>query len=195
MATFDEILAVNAKLKTTNIKNKPYVEVNERVLGFRELYPSGRIVTTKLEDDGMRCDFRAEIYLNQTDEFPTTTGHAYEVKSGMVNSTSYVENCETSAVGRALGLLGIGATNAIASADEVKGAIAQSEAPKRDYSSLTALKKRFAAVAGVSEGAAGKAIVTKYGDVQAMDDERYKAFLAELLAEVETMEEGANAND
>ncbi|MCX7002298.1 MAG: hypothetical protein NTV22_03380 [bacterium] len=47
------------------------------------------------------------------------TGHAFEKQgSNYVNRTSYIENCETSAVGRALGILGIGVDTAIASAEE-----------------------------------------------------------------------------
>lgn len=53
------------------------------------------------------------------------TGTAYESKgSNYINKTSYVENCETSAVGRALGMLGIGSDSSMASADEMSNAIA-----------------------------------------------------------------------
>lgn len=122
MARLDE---VNARLRTRNIKGKEYVEVNQRILGFWELHPDGCIVTTKLADDGDRCDFLAEVYV---DGQVKATGHAYEVRTASnVNKTSYVENCETSAVGRALGMLGIGSTESIASAEEVEAAIAQQE--------------------------------------------------------------------
>lgn len=120
---------VNARMKPRNIKGKDYIEVNQRILGFWELYPDGRIVTTKTHDDGDRCDFRAEVYVG---DVLKATGHAYEMKSAsMVNKTSYVENCETSAVGRALGMLGIGSTESIASAEEVEAAIAQQEADEK----------------------------------------------------------------
>jgi len=63
------------------------------------------------------------------------TGHAHEVKgSSSINKTSHIENCETSAVGRALAMLGIGIDTSIASANEVQDAIAQQEekpAPKK----------------------------------------------------------------
>ena len=48
--------------------------------------------------------------------------------SSNINKTSYVENCETSAVGRALAILGIGIDTSIASANEVEDAIAQQQA-------------------------------------------------------------------
>ena len=118
----------NKQLRFTNIKGKEYAEVNQRILAFWSLFPTGRIITKKTMDDGTRCEFECWVYREEEDEKPTVTGHAYETRQGNVNSTSYVENCETSAIGRALGLLGIGATTAIASADEVLNAIAQQEA-------------------------------------------------------------------
>ena len=117
---------LNKRLKRTNIKGRDYIEVNQRVLAFWEMYPDGRIMTEKLSDDGKRCDFKATIYASDGDVL--TTGHAFEFQgAGMVNKTSYVENAETSAVGRALGFLGIGATESIASADEVQAAIDHQE--------------------------------------------------------------------
>lgn len=110
---------INSRLKTVSIKGKPYVEVTQRVLGFRELYPPplGRIETQLLQDNGERCVMKALVYVG--DQL-VATGHAYEVRKGMINATSYLENCETSAVGRALGILGIGSTESIASADEMR---------------------------------------------------------------------------
>lgn len=112
---------INKRLKRTNIKGKDYIEVNQRILAFWELYPNGRIVTELLADDGKRCTFKATVYDGDN---LLATGHSFEFQgAGMVNKTSYVENCETSAVGRALGMLGIGVTESIASADEVQAAI------------------------------------------------------------------------
>lgn len=132
--TYSEKLAeINARIGTTNIKGKDYAEVNQRILAFWELFPEGRIVTEKLEDTGSRCDFIARVY---SGDHLIATGHAFEEKKGTINSTSYIENCETSAVGRALGMLGIGATKALASAEEVASAIAQQNAkeePSEDY--------------------------------------------------------------
>lgn len=123
MATLSE---VNARMGKRNIKGKQYAEVHQRILGFWELYPNGSIQTEKLGDNGTRCDFVARIY---DGDRLLATGHAFELQnSSMVNKTSYVENCETSAVGRALGMLGIGATESLSSADEVIIAQAQQEA-------------------------------------------------------------------
>lgn len=112
------------KFKTVDIKGKAYVEVNERVKYFRsaEEYKGWNLETELLSNEGGVCVFKATI----KDESGTikSTGHAYENEgSTYINKTSYVENCETSAVGRALGMLGIGIDTSIASSDEVQNAI------------------------------------------------------------------------
>ena len=145
---------INKRLKRTNIKGKDYIEVNQRILAFRELYPGGRIITRKLADNGSRCDFIAEIYDGET---LIATGHSFEFQNdGMVNKTSYVENAETSAVGRALGMVGIGIAESIASADEVKAAIEHQQANEepqnplqRAQEQLVAAEKQYCAVHGI----------------------------------------------
>lgn len=132
---------LNKRLKRTNIKGRDYIEVNQRILAFWELYPDGKIVTEKLSDDGKRCDFKASVYNGDN---LLATGHSFEFQSaGMVNKTSYVENCETSAVGRALGMLGIGIIESIASADEVQAAIAHQENNEQPHSELTAAQQKL----------------------------------------------------
>lgn len=124
---------INKTLKTTDVKGKDYVEVNERVTAFRKIYENGSIITHLISCDNGVCIFKAEIYENITDEKPISTGTAYEKEdSSFINKTSYIENCETSAVGRALGFLGIGIGTSIASAEEVKNAI-ENQKPKTDY--------------------------------------------------------------
>lgn len=142
---------LNASLKRTNIKGKPYIDVAQRVQGFYELYPNGAIVPELLSDDGSRCTFIARVYV---DGELRAAGHAFEFQSAsMVNKTSYLENCETSAVGRALGFMGIGSTESICSADEAQAAIAHQEngeEPKRKnrpVDALEAAQKRITAIA------------------------------------------------
>ena len=80
-----------------------YAEVADRLPLFWADCPRGRIITELLVDDGTRIVMRAELYADIGDTVPTTTGFAEEVRgSSMVNKTSALENCETSAVGRAL---------------------------------------------------------------------------------------------
>ena len=134
---------INKRLKRTNIKGKDYIEVNQRILAFWELYPNGRITTELLADDGKRCTFKATVYDGDN---LLATGHSFEFQgAGMVNKTSYVENCETSAVGRALGMLGIGVTESIASAEEVQAAIEHQERNEEPQDELTRAQKQLVA--------------------------------------------------
>lgn len=122
---YEQIKAVNAELKTTDVKGKDYAEVPQRVTAFRKLYPMGSIRTDIVSlKDGV-CVIKAEAW-TKDDEGNSVllgTGLAYEKEgSSFINKTSYIENCETSAVGRALGFCGIGIDTSIASAEEVLNA-------------------------------------------------------------------------
>lgn len=122
MITYDQITSANKQLKTTPIKGKNYVEVNQRVNAFRQLIPNGRIDTNILHLDGGICVIKATVY--DDDGNLLASGIAEEKESSSyINKTSYVENCETSAVGRALGFLGIGIDGSICSAEELTNAI------------------------------------------------------------------------
>lgn len=126
--TFEDLKKANATIKTVPIKGKQYAEVNERIRVFRMLYPEGKILTDLVSLENGMCIFKATA----TDDQGTilATGHAYEREnSGMINKTSFIENCETSAVGRCLGMVGIGIDTSIASYDEVANAIEQQNAP------------------------------------------------------------------
>ena len=116
-------------MKTIDIKGKPYVMANERIKYFRDNYPDGAIHTTLISDEEGKCIFRAEILVENR---MVSTGYAYENEnSTFINKTSYIENCETSAVGRALGIFGIGIDDSVASFEEVANAISnQSEVKK-----------------------------------------------------------------
>lgn len=122
---FERLQKINAGLEKSNIKGKPYANVAERVKGFWALYAHGRIVTEIIEHDGTSVTFRASCY-DGDDLIATGTAREVESNAG-VNSTSFYENAETSAVGRAIGFCGIGDVN-IASAEEVALAISQQEA-------------------------------------------------------------------
>jgi hypothetical protein len=125
--TYQDIAKVNKDIKTTSIKGKQYAEVNERVTAFRKLYPEGSIVTEILSVDEGRCVMRATV--STAEGVILGTGTACEERNAsMINKTSYIENCETSAIGRALGMCGIGIAASIASAEELLGALAAQEA-------------------------------------------------------------------
>ena len=109
-------------MKTVDIKGKPYIEVNERLKHFRQYFAGFRLISCIHTLDDKICVIRASIQDPAGNE--VATGIAREVNgSTYINKTSYVENCETSAWGRALGNFGIGIDTSVASAEEVETAI------------------------------------------------------------------------
>lgn len=132
--TYEQIKAVSDGIVTTNIKGKEYAAVNGRINAFRRLYPQGFISTEILSMDAGVVVMKATCgYYENGQSVVLGTGMAYEREgSSNINKTSYIENCETSAVGRALGMAGIGVTTAVASSEEVQNAILQQEEMEND---------------------------------------------------------------
>lgn len=125
------------KLKTTPIKTKGkiknYVMVNERVKAFRELYPSYPLITEIVSMTDKRVVMKATVY--NADGVALATGYAYEDEGAgsEANRFSFIENCETSAIGRALGCFGIGIDESYCTGDELLRVLdleAQEKAPK-----------------------------------------------------------------
>lgn len=99
-----------------------YAEVPQRVRAFREIWPSGRIETSIVSSTDSMVIFKAEAYDDEGRLL--ATGHAQEIQgSSTINKTNWIENAETSAVGRCLGFLGLLGSDSIASAEEVESAI------------------------------------------------------------------------
>lgn len=146
--TYEDITKANDLIMTTTISrkdkktgkviNKEYAEVNQRVKAFRCVYPQGTITTEILSHDNGVVVMRAIARDEQGKVIGT--GLAYEKENdGYINNGSYIENCETSAVGRALGFCGFGIDTSICSADELNNAINnQDKEPidDTDYSTL-----------------------------------------------------------
>ena len=132
MFTWEQLANANTTIKTTNVSGKQYAEVNQRIKAFRSVCPCGTIITELLSNENGVCIFRATVY--DEEQRILGTGTAYEKEgSSYINKTSYIENCETSAVGRALGMCGFGIDTSIASAEEVQNAIQnQCTAPKKE---------------------------------------------------------------
>lgn len=133
--TFEDIRKANESIQTTDIKGKAYAEVNQRIKAFRMCYPMGYILTelTSNEDGVAVMTARVGYYDDEGNEVDLGTGTAYEKEgSTFINKTSYIENCETSCVGRALGMAGFGIDVSVASAEEVQNAIAQQNAMKEN---------------------------------------------------------------
>lgn len=108
-------------MKTVDIKGKPYIEVNERIKHFRENYKDWALESEIVSLENGVCVIKATV--KNPEGIIKATGYAYEKEnSTFINKTSYIENCETSAWGRALGNFGIGIDTSIASAEEVLNA-------------------------------------------------------------------------
>lgn len=131
MEVFEKIKAANESIQTIGIERtdkrtgkvtkKDYAEVNQRIKAFRMVYPQGSITTEMLSNADGVCVFRAVVRDEQGRML--STGTAYEKESSsFINQTSYIENCETSAVGRALGMAGFGIDTSVASYEEVRNA-------------------------------------------------------------------------
>lgn len=156
----------NYKFKTTNIRGKQYVEVNERIKFFRqeEQYKNWTLMSEFTALDAEQAVCKATI----ADENGRViaTGHAHEERgSSNINKTSYVENCETSAVGRALALLGIGIDTSIASANEVQDAIAKQDSAQEAAPVENIMDKAVNYVkSSTDKQKAFDSIISKYGE-------------------------------
>ncbi|MDQ3159341.1 MAG: hypothetical protein M3P98_04395 [bacterium] len=109
------------ELKTINIKGKEYVLVKDRVVAFNNEYPNGSIQTQLVsEPTAERVVVKAKVTPDASMPERYFTGYSQAVVGdGQINSTSALENCETSAVGRALAMMGIGVVDSLASVDEM----------------------------------------------------------------------------
>lgn len=141
---YEKLQKVNERLKPIIIErtdkktgktiSKDYNTVDQRIQGFRELFPNGSIQTEIIRHEMETVNGKsAGVVLMKATAFDDegkiiATGHALEKESASyINATSYIENCETSAIGRCLGVIGIGLTEMLASAEEIKGQIAAEE--------------------------------------------------------------------
>ena len=98
-----------------------YETVEERLTKFWKDNPDGRIDTKLLDFNSGRYIVQAFIYRTEVDNAPYSTGLAEETISGRgVNSTSALENCETSAIGRALANAGYATKGKRASREEMQ---------------------------------------------------------------------------
>ena len=132
-------------MKSIDIKGKAYITVNERLKYFREQssfegyqliteivkYNDAAIVELTIEGlepkeklKGKPADILIKASVINPEGVVVATGHAYEKEnSSFINQTSFVENAETIAIGRALGVLGIGIDTSLATFEEVANAI------------------------------------------------------------------------
>lgn len=191
---FSKVQTLNANLKYTNIKGKNYITVNQRVLAFRELYPNGRITTeiVKLAPEnngaGHTVIVKAFVY---DGEALIATGHAFENpgKNTNINKFSALENCETSAVGRALGFLGIGATDSIATLEEIQEADEVGDSSTNYAQQLAGVgqitPEHLETIEKLYQGASRQKLLDylQITSLDQMDDQKAVALLAKVAAQ------------
>lgn len=111
------------KNKAIDIKGKQYVLVADRINYFNENYPNGSIQTVLVSSTDSTYVIKSIIIPDVDKPERLFTGYSQaKIGQGMVNTTAALENCETSAVGRALAMMGIGVIDSVASIDEIKKA-------------------------------------------------------------------------
>jgi len=115
--------------KAIDIKGKKYVLVADRILYFNQEYPNGRIKTyLKSKPEAERVVIKAVVVPDVDNLERCFTGYSQALwGDGYINKTSAIENCETSAIGRALAMMGIGVVDSLASVDEINKAEIQSK--------------------------------------------------------------------
>lgn len=120
--TMAHVAELNKTHGVTQKGGKLYTQVVHRMEALREHHGLGVGVATEiLVDDGTRVVVKATIHTNDSPAVTLGTGHAEELRgAGLVNKTSAIENCETSAIGRALSAIGLSGGE-YASANELDG--------------------------------------------------------------------------
>ena len=133
-----------------------YETVAQRLVRWWETFPDGRIITSIHHYDGSTVIMRAECYNN--DDKLISTGYAEEVfGSSNVNKTSYIENCETSAIGRAIsnssiGHIGGSDSGQRASMEEMAKVNRLTSAPARPDSHGSATPKQIGFLKSLARG-------------------------------------------
>lgn len=138
--------------KAIDIKGKKYVLVADRILYFNEKYPQGSI-QTKLISEPMDNIVIVKAIVYPKPGTRKFTGYSQtKWGDGFINKTSALENAETSAVGRALAMMGIGVIESIASVDEINKATNQTvEAKMATPKQIKWLRTEAVKVSGLEE--------------------------------------------
>lgn len=113
--------------ETGKVEKKGYAEVHQRIKAFRMVHPNGNIETKLTNNENGICVFRADIYDSEGNHLASATAQENIKSNSFINQYNAIENCETSAVGRALGFAGFGVDTSLASAEEVQISIKKQE--------------------------------------------------------------------
>lgn len=181
--TFKDIQKANETIVTMDVKGNDYATVNQRIKAFRMVYPTGFITTEMISNEDGVCIFRASVgYVDNLDRVVLGTGTAYEKEgSSFINQFSYIENAETSCVGRALGMAGFGIDTSIASYEEVANAVENQNKPDNIDKKKAEVKKSKASAEQkkAAELKSKRDLISKY---IANDEEKKEAYLNYIKA-------------
>ncbi len=120
--TKEKRAAANKGIKTMPIKGKNYATVATRLNEFWGVCPDGTVQTEVTDFNDEHILMQAFLYDEKSHLLASGTAEE-EKEASRLNNTSYVENCETSAIGRALANAGFGSEENIASAEELTNAL------------------------------------------------------------------------
>ena len=155
-----------------NIHGKSYMTVAERVNDFCKADTGNGIETELISDDGSKVVMKATI--KDANGMVKGSGFAEEVRgSTNINKTSALENCETSAIGRALASVGFGGTE-YATANEVTDAILQQkvmEATDRLMAHNKAVVRNIDAIYAIKTHIANEEFIEALSVMAEVDDE------------------------
>lgn len=178
-----QIEEMNKDLEKIDFKGRDYVTVNARVAAFRRAVPGGLISTEILPELTGNGIVTMKATVADEEGSILATGLAQEKQgSTFVNKTSYIENCETSAVGRALGFLGVGIDDSMASAEELANAVKQQDdgktKPKAKKKKKTARDEFLEYIE--KNGLSPTEIAEDYGLSKESKEEDFKAALKKI---------------
>jgi len=164
------------KDKAINFKGKLYVQVADRVNYFNDTYPNGSIQTVLVSEPTSRLVIFKAIITPDVKENRIFTGYSqasFDDSTSFVNKTSALENSETSAVGRALALMGIGVIDSIASMDEINKTTYTSPSPLKQSNTDEVVREPILKSDGDCE-VCGSTLVLKTGTNK--DGKKYQGF-------------------
>lgn len=163
-------------MKTVEIKGRPYVTVNERLKEFRNNFKDYSLITEIVELGADYATVKATIIDNNG--VTRATGFAREVVAkSPINKFAFLENCETSAMGRALGNFGIGIDDAICTAEELLVKLSQEDGPEKSDFAKEAAAAKAAQTKAINKAIAAGTNSYEQPKPQKPLSERYEASL------------------
>ena len=117
--SYKQIEEANNEIKMLQLSSKDYAPVNERIKAYRKVYPTGRILTSIESQNEDSLTMIASVTDERGNVLATARASERRTEKG-INANNLIENCETSALGRALGYAGFGVDTSIASAEDME---------------------------------------------------------------------------